>query len=83
MSASVRVNHLSVHRCSRGVAGKAVDAAGKPLAADLVEQVPFLVLSMDLPPAPLYKDALERNIIPQVQLLLQQTAYSRSEAVVN
>jgi hypothetical protein len=43
-----------------------VDAEGRPLAADLVEQVPFLVLSMDLPPAPLYKDALERNIIPQV-----------------
>lgn len=51
----------------RDDAGKAVDAAGRPLAADLVEQVPFLVLSMDLPPAPLYKDALERNIIPQVQ----------------
>ena len=44
-----------------------MDAAGRPLAKDLVEQVPFLVLSMDLPPAPLYKDALERNIIPQVQ----------------
>lgn len=48
--------------------GKAVDADGKPLAADLVERVPFLVLGMDLPPAPLYKDALERNIIPQVPI---------------
>jgi hypothetical protein len=67
---------------SHGDAGKAVDAAGRPLAADLVEQVPFLVLSMDLPPAPLYKDALERNIIPQVQLLLQQRAHSGAEAVV-
>ena len=52
-----------------------MDAAGKPLAADLVEQVPFLVLSMDLPPAPLYKDALERNIIPQVQFVLQWTLH--------
>lgn len=43
-----------------------MDAEAKPLAADLVEHVPFLVLGMDLPPAPLYKDALERNIIPQV-----------------
>jgi len=33
---------------------------------DLVEKVPFLVLGMDLPPAPLYKDVLEKNIIPQV-----------------
>ncbi len=54
--------------------GKAVDAEGKPLAADLVEQVPFLVLSMDLPPAPLYKDALERNIIPQVRCVLHCSA---------
>jgi hypothetical protein len=58
-------------RTQQRIAGKAVDAEGKPLAADLVEQVPFLVLSMDLPPAPLYKDALERNIIPQVRCVLQ------------
>lgn len=35
---------------------------------DVVEKVPFLVLAMDLPPAPLYKDALEKNIIPQVAI---------------
>lgn len=46
------------HGCGTG------RAAGKD--ADLVEKVPFLVLSMDLPPAPLYKDVLEKNIIPQV-----------------
>ncbi len=45
-----------------------MDGGGRPLGADLVESVPFLVLGMDLPPAPLYKDALERNIIPQVPL---------------
>ena len=46
--------------------GKAAapNAAGK--VADLVERVPFLMLALDLPPAPLYKDALEKNIIPQV-----------------
>ena len=28
--------------------------------------MPFLMLALDLPPAPLYKDALEKDIIPQV-----------------
>ena len=28
--------------------------------------MPFLYLTVDVPPAPLFKDALERNIIPQV-----------------
>ena len=41
------------------------DQAGK--VADLVERVPFLMLALDLPPAPLYKDALEKNIIPQAR----------------
>lgn len=40
------------------------NAAGE--VADLVGRVPFLMLALDLPPAPLYKDALEKNIIPQV-----------------
>ncbi len=30
-------------------------------------RTPFLMLGLDLPPAPLYKDALERNIIPQAR----------------
>lgn len=29
---------------------------------------PFLNLQLDLPPSPLYADAAERNIIPQVPL---------------
>lgn len=46
--------------------GKAagLNAAGN--MEDHVEHVPFLMLALDLPPAPLYKDALEKNIIPQV-----------------
>jgi len=28
---------------------------------------PFLQLQLDLPPSPLYADATERNIIPQVR----------------
>ena len=31
----------------------------------MVERIPFLSLAMDLPPAPLYKDVMEKNIIPQ------------------
>ena len=31
-------------------------------------RAPFYVLALDLPPAPLYKDALEKNIIPQVPI---------------
>jgi len=31
-------------------------------------ELPFLYLTVDVPPAPLFKDALERNIIPQVPL---------------
>jgi hypothetical protein len=41
--------------------GKAASAS-----ADVTERVPFLLLGLDLPPAPLFKDALEKNIIPQV-----------------
>ena len=36
---------------------------------DVVERVPFLSLGLDLPPAPLYKDVMEKNIIPQASPL--------------
>jgi hypothetical protein len=36
------------------------------LQADVVERVPFLLMGLELPPTPLFKDALEKNIIPQV-----------------
>ena len=35
-------------------------------ARDVTEAVPFLLLALDLPPAPLFKDALEKVTIPQV-----------------
>ncbi len=38
-------------------------ATGQPRS--VVERVPFLSLGLDLPPAPLYKDVMEKNIIPQ------------------
>lgn len=46
--------------------GKAAGLNKAGEMADHVERVPFLMLALDLPPAPLYKDALEKNIIPQV-----------------
>lgn len=41
--------------------GKAKDSA-----QEIVERVPFLMLTLDLPPAPLFKDSLEKVIIPQI-----------------
>ncbi|KAK4748089.1 hypothetical protein SAY87_014675 [Trapa incisa] len=32
------------------------------------ERMPFLMLGLDLPPPPLFKDVMEKNIIPQVPL---------------
>lgn len=45
--------------------GKGKAAAAKE---DVTERVPFLLLGMELPPTPLFKDALEKNIIPQVPI---------------
>ncbi|KAL3919505.1 MAG: hypothetical protein SGPRY_005605 [Prymnesium sp.] len=38
-------------------------------------ETPFLYLTVDVPPAPLFKDALERNIIPQVPLIACLTKF--------
>ncbi|KAK9804967.1 hypothetical protein WJX73_005353 [Symbiochloris irregularis] len=48
--------------------GKAAQPNAQGQIADVVEKVPFLMLGLDLPPAPLYRDALEKNIIPQVPI---------------
>lgn len=32
-------------------------------------KMPFLMLGLDLPPPPLFKDIMEKNIIPQVRFL--------------
>ncbi|KAI8475879.1 MAG: ubiquitin-specific protease 39 [Monoraphidium minutum] len=36
--------------------------------SDVVERLPFLLLGLDLPATPLFKDAMEKNIIPQVPI---------------
>mmetsp|Transcript_1843 Transcript_1843/g.3789 ORF Transcript_1843/g.3789 Transcript_1843/m.3789 type:complete len:584 (+) Transcript_1843:83-1834(+) len=42
--------------------------SAKDSTTDIVQRVPFLLLTLDLPPAPLFKDALEKVIIPQVPI---------------
>ncbi|GIL71725.1 hypothetical protein Vretimale_840 [Volvox reticuliferus] len=46
--------------------GKGTKAASS--GEDVTERVPFLLLGLELPPAPLFKDVLEKNIIPQVPI---------------
>lgn len=41
-----------------------------------VSKMPFLMLGLDLPPPPLFKDVMEKNIIPQVCLSLQPSSNS-------
>ena len=51
---------------------KADDNTMQDLSVDWETVVsPFLFLQLDLPPSPLYADAAERNIIPQVGLALR------------
>eukprot|EP00803_Ostreobium_quekettii_P000247 evm.model.scf_77.7 EVM.evm.TU.scf_77.7 scf_77:133904-141766(+) len=48
----------------------AMEADGKDPAVEpmSVQNVPFWLLGLDLPPPPLFKDPLEKNIIPQVPI---------------
>ncbi|URD89757.1 U4 U6.U5 tri-snRNP-associated protein [Musa troglodytarum] len=50
---------------------KVIVAEGRSSNDSVVREtskVPFLMLGLDLPPPPLFKDAMEKNIIPQVPL---------------
>ncbi|RLM54574.1 hypothetical protein C2845_PM10G19490 [Panicum miliaceum] len=49
-----------------GDAGSVVGTADGTVTE--TSKVPFLMLGLDLPPPPLFKDAMEKNIIPQVPL---------------
>lgn len=44
------------------------EEGGTALGNVETSRVPFLMLGLDLPPPPLFKDAMEKNIIPQVPL---------------
>ena len=59
-----------IHKAFQGqVQIKTYKAAKADTDADIdveTQLTPFLYLTVDVPPAPLFRDALERNIIPQV-----------------
>jgi U4/U6.U5 tri-snRNP-associated protein 2 len=42
--------------------------SAKNSGTDIVQRVPFLLLTLDLPPSPLFKDALEKITIPQIPI---------------
>ncbi|TKW23053.1 hypothetical protein SEVIR_4G268600v4 [Setaria viridis] len=48
--------------------GDASSVVGTDGIVTETSKVPFLMLGLDLPPPPLFKDAMEKNIIPQVPL---------------
>ena len=54
---------------------------GVEVSAPVETHVPFSLLTLDLPPAPLFKDEQEKNIIPQVDL--QIFACCSSERLVS
>lgn len=44
---------------------------GKVINDKISTRMPFLMLGLDLPPPPLFRDEMEKNIIPQVKDTLQ------------
>ena len=70
LQGTVRVSTLK----AEAVAAAAATGSEEDLHAETAE-VPFLYLTVDVPAAPLFKDALERNIIPQVPLMACLTKF--------
>jgi len=71
-----------IHKAFQGqVQIKTYKAARADTDADIdveTQMTPFLYLTVDVPPAPLFRDALERNIIPQVPLFACLTKFDGS-----
>ncbi|XP_071693487.1 uncharacterized protein [Rutidosis leptorrhynchoides] len=74
---SSRTNNSIIHRCFQGELEVVKDihvkdgGEGGTAANNIVSEtsrMPFLMLGLDLPPPPLFKDVMEKNIIPQVPL---------------
>jgi len=55
-----------VYKCFQGEVQ--ITTIAKYAQTEEVKRVPFIYLSIAVPPAPLFKDELERNLIPQVPL---------------
>ena len=46
-----------------------------PEYQETMEETPFMYLTCDLPPAPLYPDDLQENIIPQVNNIFSHSDF--------
>jgi U4/U6.U5 tri-snRNP-associated protein 2 len=65
-----------IHKALQGTVRITTDKADASEAdPPNVKESPFLYLTVDVPAAPLFKDALERNIIPQVPLVALMTKF--------
>ena len=70
-----------IHKALQGSVEVTTVKAGMDEAdegATSVKELPFLYLTVDVPAAPLFKDALERNIIPQIPLISCLTKFDGS-----
>jgi len=70
-----------IHRALQGTVqvttrpAQTADAESDDDSMSVTKTTPFLYLTVDVPAAPLFKDALERNIIPQVPLVACLTKF--------
>ncbi|KAJ0266933.1 hypothetical protein HA466_0008400 [Hirschfeldia incana] len=55
-----------IHQCFQGEFEVVKEYQG--IEKKEISRMPFLMLGLDLPPPPLFKDVMEKNIIPQVAL---------------
>ncbi|MCL7041176.1 hypothetical protein MKW94_021126 [Papaver nudicaule] len=67
---SSRNNTSIIYKCFQGELEVVKEIYGAEHANVVMEttRMPFLNLELDLPPLPLFKDVMEKNIIPQVPL---------------
>lgn len=61
-------NMSIIYECFQGELEVVKDIPNKNASAKETSKMPFLMLGLDLPPPPLFKDVMEKNIIPQVPL---------------
>eukprot|EP01102_Stenamoeba_stenopodia_P000694 TRINITY_DN10643_c0_g1_i1.p1 TRINITY_DN10643_c0_g1~~TRINITY_DN10643_c0_g1_i1.p1 ORF type:complete len:500 (-),score=105.02 TRINITY_DN10643_c0_g1_i1:4-1503(-) len=66
--------HSIITKCFQGrvkvttIKGSEEDSEAQEKQVPVIQELPFLILTLDVPPPPLFKDEQERNIIPQVPM---------------
>ncbi|KAI3996247.1 hypothetical protein MKX01_026715 [Papaver californicum] len=65
---SSRSNTSIIYKCFQGELEVVKEIAEHGKLVMETTRMPFLMLGLDLPPPPLFKDVMEKNIIPQVPL---------------